>query len=283
MTLKVLSGAIASLLLIGCQSVGDIPGPGGEPINASEACGPLAVYKCAPDEPVRIPLTRVATLSLDADGKPNALDYLGTVTRQNDTSGRSGSNCGNAPTSPFTQADIISSDQVYSSRVRQRIVAGGRRGVGLKADITAAMLEAGVAQDVIERIDANIESGVQQIEAATSEAVGDFQVYKVNPALLRNLESSGPEERFASCVDELRGGDWMLYHAISGWHVERATNTNFDVTAVVAELVAGISGTDADLAGLRAQLSNVAAESVQSATEPYFIVIGVSRWRSDRF
>ena len=264
---------------MGC---GTVPGPGYEPVQARIACGPLAENYCAPNVGDSNPLRdKPGSITLDLEGNPRVLEYLGTIIPIDGAPGIRGANCGNTGQTPFRVDDI---EPDYDNQIEQNVRAFRTSSGKISADIVAAMRVAGVPRETIEGMEAEVEAAVDSIGSLTVRATGNFRQYQIRASILRNLESSEPDARLERCLDDIRTGKWRLYQAITGWQVDIAEVNQRSTRGIVAELVGRVSSESlsVDIANLESSLNNIIYNQLSTSAGPHFILLGVSFWEPVR-
>ena len=287
---------VLCLVLTGCITfTKSVPGPGDGSIRATRACGPeLAQNGCEPDVGWGYPLDErsfnLEMVNLPDESYPNVFRYLGTLVGPDDIrSGREGVSCGSAQP-PFTADHVLGltrgSPRTFGREVEVTSTIENVNGASLRAELENALLMARVPADIVERLSAELNATVENTRTSEFMARGDFIQYQLSSDILNQLDYASAPEAFSNCVDMLQSGDWVMYQAITGWYVHEATVSTEGVNTITAGLVASLQtlanedvGIDAQtVAAARASLNRTVSDTLQSADEPRFKVIGVSFW-----
>lgn len=281
MKLKFLAFVGSLLPLTSCSTV---TLPVNRKVPVKQVCGPLAPRKCAPSMGTAFPLTQQQkTIEVDGRGNPKLDSYLGTVVQRNNSRGEPGAICGGGATSPFSERDFIKGG-TYNNKVELVYTLEQNIDVGVKADLTAAMVASGVPAQVTNRVQADLETTFSQLKKQVINATAYFSEYQLKTTSLSELDAAENSGRFKGCLAELLSGNWRLYQAITGMYVTDGRLDSTTTTTIIANLVAKIKLADprVDTARLSANLERVVTQRIKSATKPYFVVVGLSFYNSPR-
>ncbi|MCZ8195658.1 MAG: hypothetical protein ACK5XZ_07505 [Hyphomonadaceae bacterium] len=232
---------------------------------------------------VPLPLKRqYKTIETDAFGTPLIMSYLGAIVDKNNRKGEPGAICGGGATSPFNVQDRTAS--TFSNTIELTYTLEQKTDMGIKADLTAAMVAAGVPVEVTDRIQADLETSIGQLRKQVVNATATLSEYQLKPEVLSELDSGQSGGRLSSCLTELKTGTWRMYQAASGFYVSEGRLDSTTTNTIIANLVARVRLADpnTDTAALTASLSSVATQRIKTASKPYFVVIGVSFYDSPR-
>jgi len=287
--------SVLCLALTGCASFGTIPGPGDQRIKAKNACGAeLARNECEPDVGWGYPLAQrsfnLEMVNLPDQTYPNVFRYLGTLVRPDEIRrGREGVSCGSA-TIPFTPEHILGltqgSPRSFGREVEVTYTIENVNGASLRAELENALRMASVPEQIVERLGAELNATVENARTSEFTAKGDFIQYQLSSEILNQLDYASAPEGFSDCVEMLQSGDWVMYQAITGWYVHEATVSTEAVNTITAGLVASLQTLANEeraleaqtVAAARANLNRTVEETLETADQPRFKVIGVSFW-----
>lgn len=272
--------SIVGLVLAGCATV---TVPVNKKVSVKKACGPLANRNCAPSMGTALPLTQqYKTIETDAAGVPLLMSYLGTIVDRNNRRGEPGAICGGGPISPFLEIDRTGS--TFNNTIELVYTLEQKIDLGIKADLTQAMVAAGVPIQVTDRVQADLDASISQLKKQVVNATAKLSEYQIKPSVLSELDASIGPGRLNGCLVELQQGNWRLYQAVSGFYVSDGRLDSTTTTTIIANLVARVKLADptVDAAKVSAQLNSVATQRIKTAIQPYFVVVGVSFYRSPR-
>jgi hypothetical protein len=275
--LRVIS--IASLLS-GCATVSV---PVNRKVPVKQACGPLADRRCAPSMGNALPLTQqYKTIEVDVSGQPRLMSYLGTIVARDNRRGEPGAICGGGAMSRFTNEDRTAS--VFSNTIELVYTLEQKIDLGIKADLTEAMVASGVPVQITQRVQADLDASISQLKNQVVNATARLSEYQIKPEVLSELDASVTDGRFQQCLAELRTGNWRLYQAVSGFYVSDGRLDSTTTNTIIANLVARVKLADpsVDAAKLSIGLNSVATQRIKTAIEPYFVVVGASFYVSPR-
>lgn len=300
--------AATALMAIGLTGCATVYGPAERKMKVAEVCTVwMAQYDCGPSASVpRVLLDRYPKTLLLDNGTPRVLDYLGTVVRRTDRSGRPGNNCANlgdgvltrhsfhAPTP--TEAGGNIEREITDQYTRKRT-----SGAQAKVDLIAAIEAAGVPASVTSQLEADIETTIERLDSASVTAKGTFRQYEIKRDLVRAFDAgtfsddvilatiqpnASPTQiaahrtRLETCraqlVDPAR--DARMYQAITGIHVHSYQANSSSVTTITASLAARVRALkpDVDMANLQLSLNSVATTLTNTTNKPLFVVVGTS-------
>lgn len=288
--------SVLCLTLTGCAILTKtIPGPGDLRIEATRACGTeLARNGCEPDVGWGYALDRrsfnLEIVNLPDQTYPNVFRYLGTLVRPEDVRfGREGVSCGSAEI-PFTTAHIVGLMEPSSRAFRREVEVTSTfenvNGASLRSELENALRMASVPDDLVERLSAEVNATVDNARTSEFRTKGAFVQFQLSRDILNQLEYNSAPEAFSSCIDMLQSGDWVMYQAITGWYVYEATVSLEDVNTITAGLVASLQTLANEeraleaqtVAAARANLNRTVGQTLETADQPRFKVIGVSFW-----
>ncbi len=230
-----------------------------------------------------LPLTQqYKTIEADTAGEPRLMSYLGTIVDNRNRRGEPGATCGGGASSPFTNEDRTQS--TFSNTVELVYTLDQKTGFAIKADLTQAMVAAGVPVQITNNVQADLDASISQLKKQVVNATATLSEYQIKPEVLTELDAAEQQGRFQRCLAELKSGDWRIYQAVSGFYVSEGRMDSSTTTTVIANLVARIKLTDptVDTAKLSAGLNAVVTQRVKTAVRPYFVVVGVSFYDSPR-
>ena len=302
--------ALSGVITVGTAGCAYVYGPAERKMAVAEACTPaLAEYHCAPAPyGPRIVLDEAPqTLTLDEQGNPRVLDYLGTVVGIQNRSGAPGNNCANLSSTPFTTASWALETRTDTGGDIERTVTQTytlRREVGAQAkvNLASAIEQAGVPRVVVDRLQGDIDLTIGRLESAKVEATGTFRQYQLRNDLIRAMNAGAFSDdlirsilpgasaaeidqrraMLASCRAQLVGSPpaARMYRAITGFHVRSYEASSSTVDTIVATLAARVKAVEpsVDMAALNLSLKSVATTSISTSMRPIFVVSGVSFW-----
>lgn len=267
--------------LAGCATV---TVPVNRKVPVKQACGPLAGRKCAPSMGIALPLTQqYKTIEVDVAGEPRLMSYLGTIVDRKNRRGEPGAICGGGGTSPFKNEDRTGS--TFTNTIELVYTLEQKIDMGIKADLTQAMVAAGVPVQVTDRIQADLDASISQLKKQVVNATATLSEYQIKPEVLSELDAADNSGRLGKCLSELQTGKWRLYQAVSGFYVSDGRLDSTTTTTIIANLVARVKLTDptVDTMKLSLGLNSVATQRIKSAIKPYFVVVGASFYNSPRY
>ncbi|MCO4092874.1 MAG: hypothetical protein HEQ34_13120 [Sphingorhabdus sp.] len=270
---------VAGVLVSSCATV---TLPVNRKVPVKQACGPLADRKCAPSVGVPLPLTQqYKTIEVDATGTPLLMSYLGTMVDLRNRRGEFGAICGGNP-NPFKATDRTAS--LFTNTVELTYTLEQKIDAGIKADLTEAMVAAGVPISITDRVQAELDASVSQLKKQVVNATATLNEYQLKPTVLSELDGSEERGRFKKCLSDLMTGKWRLYQGVSGFYVSDGRLDSTTTSTIIANLVARVKLVDpsVDTFKVTASLNKTVTQKVKTAVRPYFVVVGVSFYRSPR-
>jgi len=279
---KLCIGVLLSItMLTGCATVSV---PVDRKISAKKVCGPLAKRDCAPAVGSHFAFKKqYKTMPVDSSGNPQVMSYLGTIIRRNaQLFGEPGAVCGGGSVSPFKSTDR--SSPTFGNEVTLVYTLDQKSGIDFGADLKQAMLASGVPAAKADSLEAKIGLAVSRLKKATVRATAKFSEYQLTNAALRELDAATTSGRLNSCLEEIIDGEWRIYQAVSGLYVSQGELDSDTQNTIIANLAAEVKTIEngADIARLKANFESVVTEKIKTATDPYFVAIGASFYRSPR-
>lgn len=300
--------AATALMAVGLTGCTTVYGPAERKMRVADVCTVwMAQYDCGPSASIpRVLLDRYPKTLLLDNGTPRVLDYLGTVVRRTDTSGRPGNNCGGQGAPALTTHSYYAPSKTEAGgdierEVQDQYTLKRTSGAQAKVDLISAIEAAGVPPSVTSQLEADIETTIERLDSASVTAKGTFRQYQIKPELIAAFNDgfftdavirsaiqpnasrgqiAAHRTRLETCraqlVDPAR--DARMYQAITGIHVHSYQANSSSVTTITASLAARVRALkpDVDMANLQLSLNSVATTLTNTTNKPLFVVVGTS-------
>ncbi|UYY59507.1 hypothetical protein [Sphingomonas sp. S2-65] len=190
-----------------------------------------------------LPLTRqYKTIETDAAGEPRLMTYLGTMVGHDNRRGEPGAICGGGTTSPFKAEDRTTS--TFTNTIELVYTLEQTIDVGIKADLTQAMVAAGVPVQITDRLQTDLDASISQLKKQVVNAKATLAEYQLKSEILTELDGSENDGRFAKCLAALLTGNWRLYQAVSGFYVSDGRLDSTTTDNIIVNLVARVKLAD---------------------------------------